>query len=203
MDDDDLRRGVPTSHKAFGEALAILAGDALHTAAFGLVLTRTPDPTRAAALARELADASGFDGMVGGQVEDLAAGGAEPEAARLRRIHSGKTAALIRAAVRGGGIAAGAAPAAIDALGAYGLSLGLAFQITDDVLDETSTAAVLGKTPGKDRREEKMTYVALEGLEGAQRRAEEECTNAIEALGPITSPALLVQLARYVTVRDR
>jgi geranylgeranyl diphosphate synthase type II len=203
MDDDDLRRGKATSHKVFGEALAILAGDALHTAAFELVLTRTGDLARAAALARELALASGFDGMVGGQVEDLAAEGRKPDLERLQRIHTGKTAALIRAAVRGGGVAAGASPETLEALATFGLSLGLAFQITDDVLDETSTAAVLGKTPGKDRAENKMTYVALEGIPGAQRRAEEERVRALSALEALGSPGLLVRLAHFVTQRDR
>ena len=203
MDDDDLRRGKPTSHKAFGEALAILAGDALHTLAFDILLDRTDDKQRAAALALELARASGFEGMVGGQVEDLAAGGARPGMEQLRRIHEGKTAALLRASVRGGGLAGGATEADAEALGRYGMALGLAFQITDDVLDETSTAEILGKTPGKDRREEKMTYVALEGIEGARRRADEEKERALAALREMRSPELLVGLAHFVTQRDR
>ena len=203
MDDDDLRRGRPTSHKVFGEALAILAGDALHTLAFDLLLRHTEDEVLAARLALELAEASGFDGMVGGQVEDLAAEGGTPESERLRHIHVGKTAALIRAAVRGGARAGGATDQQIEALGRYGLALGLAFQITDDILDETSTAEVLGKTPGKDRREGKMTYVALEGLAGAQQRADSERDVALAALDPIPSPDLLTALAHFVTQRDR
>ena len=203
MDDDDLRRGKPTSHKAFGEAHAILAGDALHTLAFDILLDRTPDKALAAQLALELARASGFDGMVGGQVEDLAGGGETPDLERLKRIHSGKTAALIRAAVRGGGLAGGADATQAEALGHYGLALGLAFQITDDILDETSTAEVLGKTPGKDRREEKMTYVALEGIDGARALAEAETKRALGALESVPSPELLVDLAHFVTQRDR
>jgi len=203
MDDDDLRRGQPTSHKVFGEALAILAGDALHTLAFQLLLRRTPDGGLARDLALELATASGFDGMVGGQVEDLAGGGQEPGLDRLRRIHECKTAALIRAAVRGGGRAAGATAAQVQDLGRYGLALGLAFQIQDDVLDETGTAAELGKTPGKDRADEKMTYVALEGIHNARARAQAEIEKAVAALEALPSPGLLVQLAHFVTQRDR
>jgi len=203
MDDDDLRRGRPTSHKVFGEAVAILAGDALHTLAFDWVLRRTADPALAVRLGLELAEASGCAGMVGGQVEDVVCGGEAPDADRLRRIHEGKTAALIRAAVRGGGLTGGADDLQVEALGRYGLALGLAFQITDDVLDETGTAEVLGKTPGKDRREEKMTYVALEGVDAACARAEVLVQEALDALAPIPSPELLVGLAHFVTQRDR
>jgi geranylgeranyl diphosphate synthase type II len=203
MDDDDLRRGRPTSHKAFDEAHAILAGDALHTLAFDILLDRTNDKRLAALLALELARASGFEGMVGGQVEDLAGDGNKPQLERLRRIHEGKTASLIRAATRGGGLAGGADEPTLEALGTFGLSLGLAFQITDDVLDETSSADVLGKTPGKDRADDKMTYVALEGLEGAKRRAEAEKLAALQALRAVPSPGLLVGLAHFVTQRDR
>jgi geranylgeranyl diphosphate synthase type II len=139
MDDDDVRRGKPTSHKAFGEAMAILAGDALHTQAFDLLLRETPDADVARRLGVTLAEAAGFAGMVGGQVEDLAGGGATPDAERVERIHVAKTARLIAAATRGGGIAGGATDAQVEALGRYGIGVGLAFQITDDVLDETGT----------------------------------------------------------------
>lgn len=203
MDDDDLRRGRPTSHKRFGEAMAILAGDALHTLAFEILLRDTPDATLARDLAVDLADAAGFDGMVGGQVEDLAAGGAEPDAARIHRIHRGKTAALIRAATRGGGRAGGGTPAQVDALGEYGLHLGLAFQIVDDILDETGTAEELGKTPGKDRREAKLSIVALEGIDAARHRARAEADAAIDAVGALPLPDRLIELARFVRDRDR
>ena len=203
MDDDDLRRGQPTSHKVFGEAMAILAGDALHTYAFDLLLSRTEGASLARDLGRELAAASGCDGMVGGQVDDLAGGGETPSLERLQRIHECKTAALIRAAVRGGARAGGAKDAEVRALGRYGLALGLAFQIKDDVLDETGTAEELGKTPGKDRAEEKMTYVALEGLDKARARAHAEVEKAVKAIEGLPSPRLLVRLAHFVTQRDR
>jgi geranylgeranyl diphosphate synthase type II len=203
MDDDDLRRGQPTSHRVFGEAMAILAGDALHTLAFDLVLRETPDAEVARHLGRTLAEAAGFKGMVGGQVEDLAGGGVVPDAERLQRIHEQKTAALIEAAIRGGAIAGGAAPDTVDALSRYGRALGLAFQITDDVLDETGTAEELGKTPGKDRREGKMTYVALEGVEAARARAAAAMDRALAAIADLPSADLLVGLARFVTSRSR
>jgi geranylgeranyl diphosphate synthase type II len=203
MDDDDLRRGRPTSHRVYGEALAILAGDALHTLAFDVLLAQTADPVLARDLGRELAGAVGFEGMVGGQADDLAAGGAVPEAAQLERIHERKTAALLVAAVRGGGRAGGASPAQLEVLGRYGRALGLAFQVTDDVLDVTGTAADLGKTPGKDAREHKMTYVALEGLEAARQRAASLAAEARDALLDLPGTDLLAGLARHVARRDR
>jgi geranylgeranyl diphosphate synthase type II len=203
MDDDDLRRGRPTSHKVFGEATAILAGDALHTLAFEVVLADTQPPALAAALALELARAAGCDGMVGGQVEDLAADGQAPDAERIRRIHRGKTAALIRASCRGGAMAGGGDARTVDALDRYGSHLGLAFQIVDDVLDVTGTAESLGKTPGKDRHREKMTYVALDGVDGAMARAEAEVATALAAVAGLREAGLLEALARYVTRRDR
>jgi geranylgeranyl diphosphate synthase type II len=203
MDDDDLRRGKPTSHRVFGEALAILAGDALHTHAFGLVLGRTRDGALARDLAAELAEAAGFRGMVGGQVEDLAAASGAPTVERLERIHRAKTGALFVAAVRGGGRAGGAGPEALDALVRYGTAIGLAFQIADDVLDETGTAESLGKTPGKDRAVAKMTYVRLEGIEAARARARRERDRAVAAAGSLPSPDLLVSLARFVTDRQQ
>ncbi len=203
MDDDDLRRGRPTSHKVFGEATAILAGDALHTLAFEVVLAGTPLPALARSLALELARAAGCEGMVGGQVEDLAAGGAEPDAERIHRIHRGKTAALTRAACRGGAMAGGGDAALVDAFDRYGTSLGLAFQVVDDVLDVTGTAESLGKTPGKDRSREKMTFVALEGVDGAMRRADGEIRRALEAVRGLEERPLLEALARFVTARSR
>jgi len=218
MDDDDLRRGRPTSHKVYGDALAILTGDALHTQAFDIVLRHTEDPALARALACALAAAAGFDGMVGGQVDDMAAegeastgttrGGESLDLARLQRIHARKTGALLRASTRGGALAAGAADTAVEALDAYGAALGLAFQITDDILDVTGSAETLGKTPGKDAREDKLTYVALEGVAGARARAEAEIERALEALDrladlPSFDPEILVALAQFVAHRDR
>jgi geranylgeranyl pyrophosphate synthase len=201
MDDDALRRGKPTSHVVFGEALAILAGDALHTLAFETLLTHTPDPAVARDLGVLLARAAGHRGMVGGQVEDLAADGQPADAGRLARIHAGKTAALFAAACEGGARAAGAPPAACAALATFGLHLGLAFQIVDDVLDETGTPESLGKTPGKDRRAKKMTYVALEGVDAARARARAEADAALAAAAPHDRAGLLAAITRYVTAR--
>jgi geranylgeranyl diphosphate synthase type II len=203
MDDDDLRRGRKTSHKVFGEAMAILAGDALHTLAFDVLLREVADPAMARRLGVEIANAAGCEGMVGGQVDDLVGSGATPDADRLQRIHERKTGWLIRASVVGGGIAGGADAEQVGHLSEFGLSIGLAFQITDDVLDETGTAETLGKTPGKDRREEKMTYVALEGIDAARARAKGLETRALEAVSALPSPELLLALAHFVTNRDR
>ena len=203
MDDDDLRRGRPTSHKVFGEAMAILAGDALQTMAFESVLGGTDDADLARDLARLLATASGPEGMVGGQVEDIGASGDAPDEARLRRIQARKTGALIRAACRGGARAAGAAEEVQAALDAYGAHLGVAFQMIDDVLDVTGTAEALGKTPGKDVDEGRMTWVALRGVAGARAGAEAEIEQALAAVAPHTDDAILADLARFVLARDR
>jgi geranylgeranyl diphosphate synthase type II len=203
MDDDDLRRGQPTSHRVFGEATAILAGDALHTLAFEVVLARTESAGLARSLAIELARAAGPGGMVGGQVEDLASDGAPPDGDRIRRIHRGKTVALLRAACRGGALAAGAAVDELEAIDRYGTCLGHAFQIVDDVLDVTGTAEELGKTPGKDRARRKMTHVALHGVAGARRLADLEVEGALAALEPLPRRDLLSALARHVAVRGR
>ena len=203
MDDDDLRRGKPTSHKVFGEATAVLAGDALHSLAFSSLLEGVTSPPLARALALELSAAAGVRGMVGGQAEDLAAEGAAPDAARLARLHRGKTAALIAASCVGGGLAGGATKAQTAALRAFGLDLGLAFQVVDDVLDETGTALELGKTPGKDRRGGKMTYVALEGVPAARARARKLLARALRRVASLPRPGALVALARYVVERER
>ena len=215
MDDDDLRRGRPTSHKAFGEALAILAGDALHTLAFDLVLAHTPDPVRGRDLALLLARASGHGGMVGGQVDDLAAEGAGHDGIdveRLESIHRRKTGALIEASVVGGARAGGAEGEALDGFRRYGASLGLAFQIADDVLDATGSAEVLGKTPGKDADAEKFTYVALEGVDAARARCDREIQGALGALADlrgadllegVDADVLLAALADCVAHRER
>lgn len=201
MDDDDLRRGKPTSHRVFGEATAILAGDALHSLAFSSLLEGVADAKTARALGVELSRAAGVGGMVGGQSEDLAAEGLAPDAKRLERLHRGKTAALFAAACVGGGLVAGATRARLDSLRAFGLELGLAFQIVDDVLDETGTAQELGKTPGKDRREKKMTYVALEGVEAALVRAKRRLDVALAHARRLPRPAALQALARHCVER--
>jgi geranylgeranyl pyrophosphate synthase len=169
MDDDDLRRGRPTCHKVYGEALAILAGDALLTLAFEL-LARTG--ARAADHARVLAIAAGHAGMVGGQVLDLAAETALAGELDVAEIHARKTAALFGAAAEMGAIAAGAPGPSRSLARNYGQALGRCFQATDDILDVTGDASTLGKTPGKDARGRKSTLVAALGLEGARIEAE-------------------------------
>lgn len=203
MDDDDLRRGRPTSHKVFGEALAILAGDALHTLAFEVLLRDTEPAETARRVAVELAHAAGPHGMVGGQVEDVDADGRAPDEESLLRIQGGKTAALLRAACRGGAWIGGADRDGVEALGRYGRHLGFAFQMMDDVLDVTGTAETLGKTPGKDEAENRMTWVALEGVEAARERARQEVAWALGALEDVPERDLLTRLAWYVTDRDR
>ena len=178
LDNDDLRRGRPTNHKVFGEAMAILAGDALLTLAFE-VLGRTGD----ARLVTELAVASGtVGGMIGRQVFDLEGEGAEPTAELLERIHRAKTGALLRASVRLGAIHAGASREQLAALTRYGEHIGLAFQIVDDVLDVEQSSEQLGKTAGKDAAQHKITFPAVYGLEASKRMAEEQRRMAHEAL---------------------
>lgn len=170
LDNDDLRRGRPTSHKMFGEAMAILAGDALQCIAFQ-VLARLGN----AALVDELATASGtVRGMIGGQVHDIEGEGQTPTAELLERIHRAKTGALLRASVRMGAIHAGASPEELEALSRYGEHVGLAFQIVDDLLDVTQTSEQLGKTAGKDAAQHKITFPAVYGLERSREMAEAE-----------------------------
>jgi len=189
LDNDDLRRGQPTCHKAFGEATAILAGDALLTRAFGVLAESEAAPAeRRIRMTAELAAAAGtIEGMIGGQVEDLAAEGKPVEEERLLYIHRSKTGALICASVRMGAIWAGADEPQLKALDLYGRNIGVAFQIADDILDVTKTSAQLGKTAGKDVEQQKTTYPALYGLEESRRRAAERlaaATGALEPFGP-------------------
>lgn len=173
LDNDDLRRGRPTCHKAFGEATAILAGDALQTQAYE-VLAQIQCPAEArVAIIREVAHATGtIDGMIGGQVVDLEAEHKKPDLVTLEYIHRSKTAALITASVVGGGMYAGASTEDVGRLRTYGQSIGLAFQIVDDVLDVTETSEQLGKTAGKDTAAEKTTFPALFGVEESIRKAD-------------------------------
>lgn len=178
LDNDDLRRGRPTNHKVFGEAMAILAGDALLTLAFE-VLGRSGD----ARLVTELAAASGTaGGMIGGQVHDLEGESAVPTAELLERIHRAKTGALLRASVRLGALHAGATPAQLHALTRFGEHIGLAFQIVDDVLDIEQSSEELGKTAGKDAAQHKITFPAVYGLAESKRMAEEQRREAHAAL---------------------
>src|ERR1039458_4182900 len=172
LDNDDLRRGRPTCHKAFGEAIAILAGDALQTQAYE-VLAQIACPAEArVAIIQEIAHATGtIDGMIGGQVVDLEAEHKKPDLATLEYIHRSKTAALITASVVSGGLYVEASVADIGRLRTYGQSIGLAFQIVDDVLDLTQTSEQLGKTAGKDTAAEKTTYPALFGIDESNRKA--------------------------------
>ncbi|MBL8860677.1 MAG: polyprenyl synthetase family protein [Planctomycetes bacterium] len=186
MDDDDLRRGRPTVHRAYGEAVAVLAGDALLTHAFQLLARSGP---LAGELVGVLADAAGAAGMVGGQDLDLGATRAgAPTSAEVARIHELKTAALIAASAEMGAIAARSRPTERIAAQAYGLALGRCFQAVDDILDVTGDAATLGKTPGKDQAAGKATLVAVLGLDGARQRARElaaEARRAAEGLGAV------------------
>jgi geranylgeranyl diphosphate synthase type II len=190
LDNDDLRRGVPTCHKVFGEAIAILAGDALLTLAFQVLSQLPIDAERRIGLAEELALAAGtVGGMIGGQVNDLEGEGKRPEAALLETIHRAKTGALLRASLRMGGIYAGADVGQLAALSAFGEHVGLAFQIVDDVLDVEQPSEALGKTAGKDARQQKITFPAVYGLERSREMAEQERLAAREALRPFDERA--------------
>ena len=190
LDNDDYRRGKLTNHKVFGDAMAILAGDALLTLAFQVLAQLDLPADRKARLIEELATASGtVGGMIGGQVADLEGEGKPPDAALLETIHRAKTGALLRASLRLGAICAGASPAQYDALSCYGEHIGLAFQIVDDILDVEESSEALGKTAGKDAQQHKITFPAVYGLEASRRMAEEECARAHQVLVPFGSRA--------------
>ncbi|HUP87807.1 MAG TPA: farnesyl diphosphate synthase [Longimicrobiales bacterium] len=199
MDDDDLRRGRATTHKVFGDQVAMLAGAALIPLAFAQI----PDARRQT-LHAELAKAAGATGMVGGQVLDLEAEGRVHDVDYLERIHAAKTGALLRGALRAGGLAANANEGQLRALDEYGRHLGLAFQITDDVLDETATSDELGKTAGKDRETAKATYPALLGLQAAIERAMTEMEAGLRCLfEEDLATETLVDLCRFAVERKR
>ena len=202
LDDDDLRRGRPTLHKHAGEALAILAGDALLTLAFELIATRVRDDARAGALCRELA--LGTNAMITGQVYDTLPDWdpSLPPLERLRTIHANKTGALIRTACRLGGLSAGASDAELDALSRYGRAVGLMFQVVDDVLDVTQTTEHLGKAANKDEARGKLTYPGLLGLEESRRIVAALRAEAREALAPLGSRAEpLERFSEWLAVR--
>ncbi len=204
MDDDDLRRGKPTCHRAFDEATAILAGDALQTLAFEVLAGADAiAPAQRLAMLRELAHASGVRGMAGGQALDLAAEGKTLTLPDLETVHRGKTGALIVASVRLGALAMLAPDApALAALGEYGQALGLCFQIQDDILDVEGDTATLGKTAGADIARGKATYPALLGLDGARERARQQYERAVAALASLgTSADRLAQLAAFSVSR--
>jgi len=205
MDDDDMRRGKPSCHKAFGEAEAILAGDALLTLAFEL-LAREPthNSYKPAALVSELAAATGSRGVVGGQYVDIKSDSRLDDEEELRFIQIHKTADLIRAACRMGGIVAGANPDQLRALDSYGGKIGIAFQIVDDLLDETGVQEELGKPLGSDREQGKMTAVSLYGLDGARHRASELIASAKKSLATMPGDIKPLQgLADMVLARRK
>ncbi len=206
MDDDDLRRGQPTCHRAFDEATAILAGDGLQALAFELFshpdLLRSTSPERLLRAIHLVARAAGIHGMVVGQMADLLAEARPVSREELVYIHRHKTAALIAASVVSGGLLAGGEGEALSALKRYGEALGLAFQIVDDILDVIGDEKELGKPVGSDVRRKKATYPALVGLEQARVRARELVEEALEALSPFGEKARPLQaLARYVLSR--
>ena len=205
MDDDDLRRGRPTCHKAFDEATAVLAGDALLTLAFEVVAGRVRPAEAAARSVLVLAEAAGPAGMVGGQMADLLAEGrADGTASALEAIHRRKTGALLRAALRLGALSAGADDATFKALDEYGQGVGLAFQIVDDLLDVQGDEAKLGKRVGKDSALGKWTYPGFLGVEGSRERARQVASDAAAALAPLGDRAdRLRALALDLLERDR
>jgi geranylgeranyl diphosphate synthase, type II len=183
LDNDDLRRGKPTSHKVFGEAMAILAGDALLTLAFQTLAAAPIEPPRCVRVIAQIAAAAGtVDGMVGGQVADVEAGGKAVDEQTLEYIHRSKTAALIRASLVAGAIAGGAADADVERLRRFGDFTGWAFQVVDDLLDVEESSAALGKTAGKDRAQAKATYPALYGIERSRAIAADLQSKALGEL---------------------
>lgn len=204
MDNDDLRRGRPTSHIVFGEAMAILAGDALLTQAFAtLAEYETANPERKVRVISEVAAAAGtVRALIGGQVLDIQSEGKPVTGAELEEIHRAKTGAIIRCAVRIGAILGGADEKALHALTVYGEKAGLAFQVADDLLDETATTEELGKTAGKDLASHKATYTALYGLDGARQMADRLCREAIEAVQGLGERGrVLEEIARFIVER--
>ena len=201
MDDDDLRRGRPTVHKAFDEPTALLVGDALQTLAFETLAQLDLSPQIALRCLQVLAVASGSHGMAGGQAIDLGAVGKKLDQAQLEHMHRLKTGALLRASAAIGGLVAGAAAEQLVGLDRYASALGLAFQVVDDVLDVTASSAALGKTAGKDQANEKPTFVSLLGVDGSRRYAADLVEQAIEAARALSKADALVELACFV--RDR
>jgi len=204
MDDDDLRRGRPTCHKAFDEATAILAGDALLTLAFEVLARKIRDPSLAIALIAELAEAAGATGMIAGQMADLQAEHTVGSVELLEYIHTNKTAKMFRCAAVMGGLCGRAAPGELDALARYGLKIGLGFQIADDILDISASSEQLGKTAGKDIDAAKCTYPAVIGIQRSQELEHKLAQEAIEAIEPFGPSAdVLRHLATALLQRNR
>lgn len=206
MDNDDLRRGRPTCHKAFGEAVAILAGDALLTQAFRVLSADAPhrDAERQVRVIREVATAAGtVEALIGGQIADIESEGKNVDASTLEYIHRSKTGAMITSSVVVGGIIAGASEEQIDKLRGYGQRIGLAFQIADDILDVTSTSEQLGKTPGKDQAANKATYPAIHGISASKARARQLVDEAVEIASALCLKThVLEDMARFIIARS-
>lgn len=203
MDNDTLRRGQPTVHVQYDEATALLAGDALQPLAFNFLAQMPIEAERVVKATQALALASGSLGMAGGQAIDLESVGQSLSMDALQQMHQLKTGALLSASVMLGGLAAGASEAQQQALKHFGLAMGLAFQVVDDVLDVTADSSILGKTPGKDAVANKPTYVALMGLEQAQDFAKKLHQDAIQAIAPLgESGQYLAGLADFIVLRD-
>ena len=202
MDNDDLRRGRATCHKKYNEWLAILTGDALLTTAIELIVKNVKNPTRAVKLIRELTSAAGSSGMIAGQVRDMTQSTSPVSLNDVHLTHDAKTGAMIKASVKMGGICANADDATLSMLGKYSEALGRAFQVVDDILDETSSTDVLGKTAGKDKQSGKRTYPAVIGLEKSKQVANELVEEACLALGEIKSDtSVLADIAKYILER--
>jgi geranylgeranyl diphosphate synthase type II len=205
VDDDDYRRGRPTCHKVFGVDIAIMAGDALFAEAFSLVarLQKAGSSSKILAVIRELAEASGPGGMVGGQVVDMISTDDQVDLETVTFIHTHKTGRLIKAAVRSGAILAGASSNELELVSLYADHLGLAFQITDDILDEVGTLDELGKAPGADKKQHKVTFPLVMGMEEAKKTAEEEIKKAKMTLEDIRrDTGRLERLADFVITRS-
>jgi geranylgeranyl diphosphate synthase, type II len=203
LDNDDLRRGKPTCHKQFGEAIAILAGDALLTLAFETIALAPVSTDRRVAMTGEIAGAAGtVNGMVGGQVADVESEGRQVSPEALEYIHRSKTAALIRASVTSGALCAGASNEDVQQLRRFGESIGWAFQVTDDILDVEESSAALGKTAGKDAAQQKATYPAVFGLKRSHEIAKELATKAVKELDVFGAEAdRLRAVAEFLVLR--
>ena len=205
MDDDDYRRGKLTNHKVFGEATAILAGDALLTLAFEVILRQKDVPPEILLkVLHEISFAAGMSGMVGGQAIDLRSEGIKIDLSTLKLMHTGKTGALFKAAIRSGAILAQASEKKLLALTNYAENFGLAFQITDDILDVTGDAKILGKPTGSDAKKMKSTYVSLTSLDEAKNLAQEAVDEALNALKTFGAEAnFLRELVQYLITRQK
>lgn len=204
MDDDDYRRGKPTNHKVYGDAVALLAGDGLLTRAFEVMLTQ-PDVAAEVLIkvVREIAVSAGVLGMVGGQTVDLLSEGKVIDIETLRYMHKAKTGALFKASLRAGAMLAGAGESQLQALTTYAEQFGLAFQITDDILDVTGTQEKIGKPVGSDEKNHKATYVSLYSLQEAQQMSKDAGQNALEALKDFGPEAeVLRAMIQYILTRD-